>query len=160
MPCSDSPDFVPTSSIPFIIIAILSTSISSSSSITDALPIIESSTQPASPMEPESLFSKQKTLPPVSLTTTQLDDLPHSPTGIHSINVPIHAHHLINDFLDEQTNVYLSNQLLDSCFATTLDGHMDMGSPLYALYNAFLQYHHLSTPISTNTTNVHHALCK
>ena len=38
--------------------------------------------------------------------------------------------------------------------------HMDMGSPLYALYKAFLQCHCLSTLISTNTVDTHHALCK
>ena len=35
-----------------------------------------------------------------------------------------------------------------------------MGSPLYALYKAFLQCHCLTTLIFTNTTNAHHALCK
>ena len=70
------------------------------------------------------------------------------------------AHCLINNFLDEQTNVYLFSQLLDSHLTTTLDGHMDMGSPLYALYKAFLQCQHLSTLISTNTANAHHTLCK
>ena len=37
---------------------------------------------------------------------------------------------------------------------------MDMGSPLYALYKAFLQCHCLATLISTNTTNTHYTLCK
>ena len=96
----------------------------------------------------------------MSITTTQLDNLPCSPVSIHSINVPIYAHHLINNFPDEQTNAYLSSQFLNSCLATTLDRHMDMGSSLYALYKAFLQCHHLSTPISTNTADAHHALCK
>ena len=111
-------------------------------------------------MEPEAPFTEQETLSPVSLTTTQLSDFPCSPTGIHSVDVPIYAHCLINNFPDEQTNAYLSSQLLDSCLTTTLNGHMDMGLPLYALYKAFLQCQHLSTLISTNTTNVHHALCK
>ena len=35
-----------------------------------------------------------------------------------------------------------------------------MGSPLYALYKAFLQCHHLTTLVSTNTTNANHALYK
>ena len=37
---------------------------------------------------------------------------------------------------------------------------MDMGSPLYALYKAFLQCHHLATLVSTNTADAHHTLCK
>ena len=37
---------------------------------------------------------------------------------------------------------------------------MNMESPLYTLYKAFLQCHHLSTLVSTNTTDAHHALCK
>ena len=56
--------------------------------------------------------------------------------------------------------MYLYSQLIDSCLAIILDGHMDMGSPLYALYKAFLQCHCLSTLISTNTANTHHAPCK
>ena len=35
-----------------------------------------------------------------------------------------------------------------------------MESPLYALYKAFLQCHHLATLVSTNTANTHYALCK
>ena len=35
-----------------------------------------------------------------------------------------------------------------------------MESPLYALYKAFLQCHRLTTLVSTNTTNAHHALYK
>ena len=111
-------------------------------------------------MEPETPFIEQEALPSISLITTQSNDFPHSPTGIHSVDIPIYAHCLVNDFPDEQTNVYLSNQLLDSCLTTTLDRHMDMGSPLYALYKAFLQCQHLFTLTSTNTTNAHHALCK
>ena len=35
-----------------------------------------------------------------------------------------------------------------------------MGSPLYTLYKAFLQCHHLATLVSTNTADAHHTLCK
>ena len=35
-----------------------------------------------------------------------------------------------------------------------------MGSPLYALYKALLQCHRLTTLVSTNTADAHHALCK
>ena len=102
----------------------------------------------------------QENLPSVSITTIQSDDFPCSSISIHSVDIPIYAHCLINDFPDKQTNTYLSSQLLDSCLATTLDGHMDMGSPLYALYKAFLQCHCLATLVSTNTANAHHTLCK
>ena len=105
-------------------------------------------------------FTEQEHLPPVSVATTQSEELPHFTAGILSINVPIYAHCLVNDFPDEQTNTYLSSQLLNSHLASTLDGHMDMGSPLYALYKAFLQYHRLATLISTNTADAHQALCK
>ena len=153
MPCSDYPDFIITPSIPSITFTMSTTSISSPSSITDTLPIIEPSTQPVSPMHPMSPLVEQETLPPVSITTTQSDNLPH-------FDVPIYAHCLVNDFPDKQTNAYLSSQLLNSHLTTTLDGHMDMGSPLYTLYKAFLQCHCLSILIFTNTADTHHALCK
>lgn len=160
MPCSDYPDFLPTSSIPFITSSMSNTSISSPSSITDTLPIVETSTQPASLMYPSSPLVEQENLPPVSIATTQSEDLSCSHVGIHSVDIPIYAHHLVNDFPDEQTNTYLLSQLLNSHLASTLDRHMDMGSPLYALYKAFLQCHCLATLISTNTTDAHHTLCK
>ena len=105
-------------------------------------------------------FVEQENLPPVSITTIHSDKLSHPSTGILSVDVPVYAHHLVNDFPDKQTNVYLSSQLLDSRLTTTLDRHMDMGSPLYMLYKAFLQCHHLSTLISTNTADTHHTLYK
>ena len=105
-------------------------------------------------------FVKQENLPPISVAITQSDELFHPSTRILSVDVPIYAHCLINDFPDEQTNVYLSSQLLDSHLATILDGHMDMESLLYTLYKAFLQCHRLATLISTNTANAHHTLCK
>ena len=160
MPCSDYPDFILTSSIPLITSTMSITSITSPSSITNTFPIIEPSTQLVSPMHPTSPLVEQETLPPMSIATIQSDDFPHSPIGIHSIDIPIYAHRLVNNFPDKQTNAYLSSQLLDSHLATTLDGHMDMGSPLYTLYKAFLQCHCLSTLVSTTTTNAHHALCK
>ena len=160
MPCSDYPDFILTSSIPSITSTMSTTSISSPSSITDTLPIIEPSIQPVSPMYPTSSLVEQEILPPVSIATTQSDDLPCSPVSIHSINIPIYTHCLINDFPNEQTNAYLSSQLLDSHLATTLDRHMDMGSPLYILYKAFLQCYCLTTLVSINTANAHHVLYK
>ena len=136
------------------------TSIWSPSSLTDTLPVIKSSTRPATPIDPTSPFIKQEYLPPTFVTTTQSEELPHSVAGILSVDVPVYAHRLVNDFPDEQTNTYLSSQLLDSHLASTLDRHMDMGSPLYALYKAFFQCHCLATLISTNTADAHHALCK
>ena len=160
MSCSNYPDFILISSISSITSTMSTTSISSLSSITNTLPITEPSTQPISPMHPMSSLVEQETLPPMSITMSQLNDLLHSPIGIHSIDISIYVHHLVNDFPDKQTNTYLSGQLLNSHLATTLDEHMDMGSPLHALYKAFLQCHHLATLISTNTTNAHHTLCK
>ena len=138
MPCSDYPDFIPTPSIPLITSTMSTTSISSLFSLTDILPIIEPSTRSTSLIDPMSSLVIQEVLPPMFIATTQLDDLSYFSIRIHSVDIPIYAHCLINDFSNEQTNAYLSSQLLDSCLATTLDGHMDMGSPLYALYKAFL----------------------
>ena len=158
MPCSDYPDLISTPSIPSVASTMSSTSISSPSSLADTLPVIESSTRPATPTEPISPFTEQEYPPPTSISTTQSEEFPA--TGILSVNVPIYAHRLVNDFPDDQTNAYLSSQLLDSRLATTLDRHMDMGLPLYALYKAFLQCHRLATLVSTNTADAHHALCK
>ena len=105
-------------------------------------------------------FTEQEHLPPVSVSTTQSEELPHFAAGILSINVHIYAHRLVNNFPDKQTNTYLSSQLLDSRLASTLDRHMDLGSPLYALYKAFIQCYRLAIIISTNTADAHHALCK
>ena len=160
MPCSDYPDFIPTSSIPSIISNMSTTSILSPSCLTDTLLIVEPSTQPTSLVDPTFPLVEQEVLPPVSITTSQSDNLSHYSGGIHSIDIPIYAHRLVNNFHNEQTNTYLSSQLLDSRLATTLDRHMDMESPLYALYKAFLQCHRLVTLVSTNTANAHHALCK
>ena len=158
MPCSDYPDFIPTPSILSITSTMSTTSISSPSSLTNTLPVIESSTQPATPIDPMSSFTEQEYLPPTSVSTTQSEEFPA--TRILSVNVPIYIHCLVNDFPDEQTNTYLSSQLLDFRLASTLDGHMDMGSPLYTLYKAFLQCHRLATLVSTNTADAHHALYK
>ena len=160
MPCSDYPNFIPTPSIPSIISTMSTTSISSPSSLTNTLPIIKSSTRPATPIDPMSPFTEQEHLLPVTVATTQSDELLHPTAGILSVDVPIYTHRLVNDFPDKQTNAYLSSQLLDSRLASTLDGHMDMGSPLYTLYKAFLQCHRLTTLVSTNTADAHHALCK
>ena len=160
MPCSDYPDFIPTPSIPSIISTMSTTSILLPSSLTNILPIVEPSIQPTSSVDPTSPLVEQEVLPPVSIATTQSDNLSHYSGGIHSIDIPIYAHCLVNDFPNEQTNTYLSSQLLNSHLATTLDGHMDMGSLLYTLYKAFLQCHCLATLIFTNTANIHHALCK
>ena len=134
------------------------TSISSPSSLTNTLPLIESSTRPATPIDPMSPFTKQEYLPPTSVSTTQSEEFPA--TGILSVDIPIYARCLVNNFPDKQTNAYLSSQLLDFCLASTLDGHMNMGSPLYALYKAFLQCHRLATLISTTTVDAHHVLCR
>ena len=158
MPCSDYPDFVPTSSIPSITSTMSTTSISSPTSLINTLPLIESSTRAATPIDPVSPLVEQEYLPPTSISNTQSEELPNA--GILSIDIPIYAHRLVNDFPDEQINAYLSSQLLDSRLASTLDRHMDMGSPLYALYKAFLQCHRLATLVSTTTADAHHSLCK
>ena len=44
------------------------------------------------------------------------------------------------------------DRLKDSCLASTLDTHMDIGSPLYALYKTFLQVECLDTLYTLGTS--------
>ena len=80
-------------------------------------------------------------LPPTSIALTPSDDL-HP--GVMSVDVPIYVHHLHE--LPTQFDLDLMLDCLkDSCLAFTLGTHMDVGSPLYSLYKAFLQVAHLDT---------------
>ena len=44
------------------------------------------------------------------------------------------------------------DRLKDSCLASTLDAHMDIGSPLYSLYKIFMQIARLDNLYSTNSS--------
>ena len=80
-------------------------------------------------------------LPPISIASTSPDDLHPE---VMSVDIPIYAHHLHE--LPTQFNLELILDCLkDSRLAPTLDAHMDVGSPLYSLYKAFLQVAHLDT---------------
>ena len=130
-----------------------SCSISSPSSLETSSPIIEAITRPSTP-HPIVTFTPplEDDLPPTSLASTPSEDL-HP--GILSIDVPTYAHRLWE--LPTQLDLDLMlDRLKDSHLASTLDTHMDIGSPLYALYKIFLQVERLETlyAISTSITQM------
>ena len=87
-------------------------------------------------------------LPPTSLASTPSEDL-HP--GILSVDVPTYAHRLRE--LPTQLDLDLMlDRLKDFCLASTLDAHMDIGSPLYALYKIFLQVEHLEALYTISTS--------
>ena len=67
------------------------------------------------------------------------------------MDVPIYAHRLRD--LPIQLNLDLMmDRLKDSRLASTLDAHMDIGSPLYVLYKIFLQVERLDALYSLSTS--------
>lgn len=87
-------------------------------------------------------------LPPISIASTSPDDLHPE---VMSVDIPIYAHHLHE--LPTQFDLELILDCLkDSRLAPTLDAHMDVGSPLYSLYKAFLQIAHLDTLYTLHTS--------
>ena len=67
------------------------------------------------------------------------------------MDVPIYAHRLRD--LPIQLNLDLMmDRLKDSHLASTLDAHMDIRSPLYALYKIFLQVERLDALYSLSTS--------
>ena len=126
----------------------ISDSISSPSSLEPTI-IIEASTRPPTPHPIHILTPpSDDDLPPIFLASTPSDDL-HP--GVTSVDVPIFAHHLQE--LPEQIDLDLMlDHLKDSHLASTLDAHMDIGSPLYSLYKIFMQITHLNNLYSTNSS--------
>ena len=126
-----------------------SCSISSPSSLEPPSSVIEAVTRPPTP-HPTAIFTPplEDDLPPTSLASTLSEDL-HP--GILSIDVPTYAHHLRE--LPTQLDLDLMmDRLKDSRLASTLDAHVDIGSPLYALYKIFLQVEHLDTLYTLSTS--------
>ena len=127
-----------------------SCSVSSPSSLGHSSSIIEPVTRPPTP-HPTAIFASpppEEDFPPTSLASTPSEDL-HP--GILSVDVPIYAHRLRD--LPTQLNLNLMmDHLKDSHLASTLDAHMDIGSPLYALYKIFLQVERLDALYSLSTS--------
>ena len=124
----------------------ISDSISSPSSLESTI-IIKASTHPPTP-HPSCILTSppDDDLPLTSLASIPSDDL-HP--GVTSVDVPIFAHHLWE--LPEQIDLDLMLDCLkDSRLASTLDAHMDIGSPLYSLYKIFMQIACLNNLYSTN----------
>ena len=130
-----------TPTLPSLDTPLPSCSISSPSSLEHSSPIIKPVTRPPTPHPTAILASPppEEDFPPTSLASTPSEDL-HQ--GILSVDVPIYAHRLRD--LPTQLNLDLMmDRLKDSHLASTLDAHMDIGSPLYALYKIFLQVERL-----------------
>lgn len=111
--------------------------------------VIEAVTRPPTP-HPAAIFTPPPNddLPPPSLASTPSEDL-HP--GILSIDVPTYAHRLRE--LPTQLDLNLMmDRLRDSRLASTLDAHMDVGSPLYALYKIFLQVEQLDALYTLSTS--------
>ena len=130
-----------------------SCSISSPSSLETSSPVIKTITQPSTP-HPIIAFTPplEDDLPPTSLASTPSEDL-HP--GILSVDIPTYAHRL-RDLPTQLDLDLMLDRLKDSRLASTLDAHMDIGSPLYALYKIFLQVECLKTlyTISTSVTQM------
>ena len=112
-------------------------------------PILEPTTCPPTP-HPNVILtpSPEDDLPPVSITSTPSEDL-HP--GVLSVDIPIYAHRLRE--LPTQLDLDLMRDCLgDSCLASILDAHMDIGSPLYALYKIFLQVERLDALYTLSTS--------
>ena len=133
---------------PSLHIPLPSCSISSPSTL-EPSPILEPTTRPPTPhpnIIPTS--SPEDDLPPVSIASTPSEDL-HP--GVLSVDVPIYAHRLQE--LPTQLDLDLMRDCLgDSRLASTLDTHMDVGSPLYALYKIFLQVERLDALYTLSTS--------
>ena len=87
-------------------------------------------------------------LPSTSIASTLSDDL-HP--GIMSADIPIYAHCLHE--LPTQLDLDLMlDHLKDSHLTSTLDVHMNVGSPLYSLYKVFLQVARLDALYTLHTS--------
>jgi hypothetical protein len=78
-----------------------------------------------SPSPPEIVFS------PLALTTER--------KGIQSVDIPLYANRLRDDFPSDADVQQITKYLRDKPFALPIDAFLDVGSPLYTLRQAFLQ---------------------
>lgn len=76
--------------------------------------------------------------------TPLIDHLTNAPTKILSVDVPIHAHHLRDDLPDTPTITQIGVCLTNSQLTTAINFYLNISSPLYNLYLAYLQSARLS----------------
>ena len=139
--------------LPLLSSPLPSCSVSSPSSLETSSPVIKAITRPPTP-HPITAFTPplEDDLPPTSLASTLSEDL-HPGTLL--VDVPTYAHRLWE--LPTQLDLDLMlDRLKDSHLASTLDAHMDIGSPIYTLYKIFLQVECLEAlyTISTSVTQI------
>ena len=145
-PCIRS--FTPPSSTPnlslteTITMSYDATSVSSPSPLSSS--IVDDTSRPLS-TRPEAGWGSPSpapdSFPPISLATV--------PTPIHSVTIPLYTHTLHDDFPDSRDIKKLSDYLHSPAFALSIDSFLDIGSPLYALWCAYLKNSHLRL-MSTN----------
>ena len=61
-----------------------------------------------------------------------------------SVDVPIHGHCLVDEFLDQGGITSMQESLRNPHLAIPIGAHLDLASPLYALYKAYLQVSRLN----------------
>ena len=67
-----------------------------------------------------------------------------APYPVVSVDVPIHGHRLVDHFLDQNDMTRMQEALRNPRLAIPIGAHLDLASPLYALYKAYLQVSRLN----------------
>ena len=67
-----------------------------------------------------------------------------APYPVVSVDVPIHGHRLVDQFLDQDGMTSMQEDLRNPRLAILIGAHLDLASPLYALYKAYLQVSRLN----------------
>ena len=79
--------------------------------------------------------------PPVQTTSLR----PVHP--VEAVDLPLYAHRLRNDFPSDTELDHVTLYLRDSRMAIPIAAHLDMGSPLYALYRTYLSVSNISNVV-------------
>ena len=66
------------------------------------------------------------------------------PYPVVLVDVPIHGHCLVDQFLDQDGMTSMQESLRNPRLAIPIGAHLDLASPLYVLYNAYLQISRLN----------------
>ena len=128
--------------------SLLNDSISSPSSLEPSF-ILEPITCPPTPHPLITLTPPPDNyLPPILIASTPSDNL-HP--GVMSVDIPIYTH-CLHELPTQLDLDLMHNHLKNSCLASTLDAHMNVGSPLYSLYKVFLQIAHLDALYTLHTS--------
>ena len=83
---------------------------------------------------------------PVSVASVLSQHFPPPPFPILSVDLPLAAHRIRNDELHPTGQRLLIQRLSDPRLTIPISAHLDMDSPLFALYRTFLQVERL-TPL-------------